>query len=69
MPNTRKILIVDDDPQPRDALTEQLSPHEEFEAFAAAGHRGAQVLRVEHDFHDCLGGRHRNSAEDEVEVG
>jgi DNA-binding response OmpR family regulator len=34
MPNTRKILIVDDDPEMRDALTEQLSLHEEFEAIA-----------------------------------
>jgi DNA-binding response OmpR family regulator len=32
MPNTRKILIVDDDTELRDALTEQLSLHEEFEA-------------------------------------
>jgi len=37
MPNTRKILIVDDDPQLRDALTEKLSLHEEFEAVAAHG--------------------------------
>ena len=29
MPNTRKILIVDDDAELRDALTEQLSLHEE----------------------------------------
>ena len=35
MPNTRKILIVDDDPELRDALTEQLSLLEEFEAVAA----------------------------------
>ena len=34
MPNTRKILIVDDDPEMREALTEQLSLHEEFEALA-----------------------------------
>jgi DNA-binding response OmpR family regulator len=34
MPNTRKILIVDDDPEMREALTEQLSLHEEFEAIA-----------------------------------
>jgi CheY-like chemotaxis protein len=27
MPNTRKILIVDDDQELRDALTEQLSLH------------------------------------------
>ncbi|HTH34451.1 MAG TPA: DNA-binding response regulator, partial [Xanthobacteraceae bacterium] len=32
MPNTRKILIVDDDAELRDGLTEQLSLHEEFEA-------------------------------------
>ena len=35
MPNTRQILIVDDDPELRYALTEQLSLHEEFEAVAA----------------------------------
>ena len=34
MPNTRKILIVDDDLEMRDALTEQLPPHEEFETLA-----------------------------------
>ena len=34
MPNTRKILIVDDDPEMRDALTEQLSLHQEFETLA-----------------------------------
>jgi DNA-binding response OmpR family regulator len=32
---TRKILIVDDDPELREALMEQLSLHEEFEAVAA----------------------------------
>jgi DNA-binding response OmpR family regulator len=46
MPNTRKILIVDDDAQLRDALTEQLSLHEEFEAAAAEnGTKGVQVAR------------------------
>ena len=35
MPNMRKILIVDDDPELRDALTEQISLHEEYEAVAA----------------------------------
>jgi len=46
MPNTRKILIVDDDAQLRDALTEQLSLHEEFEAVAAEnGTKGVQVAR------------------------
>ena len=46
MPNTRKILIVDDDPQLRDALTDQLSLHEEFEAAAAEnGTKGVQVAK------------------------
>ena len=36
MPNTRKILIVDDDTELREGLTEQLSLHEEFEAVGAA---------------------------------
>ena len=36
MPNTRKILVVDDDPGLRDALTEQLPLHDEFEAIARA---------------------------------
>jgi DNA-binding response OmpR family regulator len=34
MANTRKILIVDDDNELRDALVEQLALHEEFEAIA-----------------------------------
>jgi CheY-like chemotaxis protein len=47
MPNTRKILIVDDDPQLRDALTEQLSLHEEFEAVAAEnGSKGVQAAKA-----------------------
>jgi CheY-like chemotaxis protein len=47
MPNTRKILIVDDDLQLRDALTEQLSLHEEFEAVAAEnGSKGVQAARI-----------------------
>ena len=46
VPNTHKILIVDDDPQLRDALTEQLSLHEEFEAAAAEnGTKGVQVAK------------------------
>ena len=46
MPSTRKILIVDDDPQLRDALTEQLSLHEEFEAAAAEnGTKGVQTAK------------------------
>jgi DNA-binding response OmpR family regulator len=47
MPNTCKILIVDDDPQLRDALTEQLSLHEEFEAVAAEdGRKGVQAAKA-----------------------
>ena len=46
MPNTRKILIVDDDPELRDALTEQLSLYEEFEAVAAEnGNKGVQAAK------------------------
>jgi DNA-binding response OmpR family regulator len=46
MPSTRKILIVDDDRQLRDALTEQLSLHEEFEAAAAEnGTKGVKVAK------------------------
>ena len=47
MPNTRKILIVDDDPGLRDALTEQLSLHEEFEAIAVEdGSKGVQAAKA-----------------------
>jgi DNA-binding response OmpR family regulator len=47
IPNTRKILIVDDDPELRDALMEQLSLHEEFEAVAAEnGSKGAQAAKA-----------------------
>ena len=47
MPNTRKILIVDDDPELRDALVEQLSLHEEFEAIAAEnGTKGVQAAKA-----------------------
>jgi DNA-binding response OmpR family regulator len=34
MANSRKLLIVDDDPELRDALVEQLALHDEFEASA-----------------------------------
>ena len=48
MPNTRKILIVDDDPELRDALTEQLSLYEEYEAVAAEnGSKGVQAAKAE----------------------
>ena len=47
MPNTRKILVVEDDPELRDALTEQLSLHEEFEAVAAEnGSEGVQAAKA-----------------------
>jgi DNA-binding response OmpR family regulator len=47
MPNTRNILIVDDDPEMRDSLTEQLSLHEEFEALAAEnGSKGLQAAKA-----------------------
>ena len=47
MPNTRKILIVDDDPELRDALSEQLSLYEEFEAVAAEnGSKGVQAAKA-----------------------
>src|SRR6201997_126465 len=47
MPNTRKILIVDDDAELRDALTEQLSLHEEFEAVAVeSGSKGVQAAKT-----------------------
>ena len=47
MPNTRKILIVDDDPELRGALTEQLSLYEEYEAVAAEnGSKGVQAAKA-----------------------
>jgi DNA-binding response OmpR family regulator len=47
MSNIRKILIVDDDTELRDALVEQLSLHEEFEAVAAdSGAKGVQAARA-----------------------
>ena len=47
MPNTRKILIVDDDAELREALTEQLSLHEEFEAVAVdSGAKGVQAAKA-----------------------
>src|SRR5215468_10919070 len=47
MSNVRKILIVDDDSELRDALVEQLSLHEEFEAAAAdTGTKGVQAARA-----------------------
>ena len=47
MPNTRKILIVDDDPEMRDALTEQLSLHQDFETLAVEhGSKGVQAAKA-----------------------
>src|ERR671912_108199 len=47
MPNARKILIVDDDAELRDALVEQLALHEEFEAIAAdTGSKGVQAAKA-----------------------
>jgi DNA-binding response OmpR family regulator len=44
MPKRNKILIVDDDPGLLEALTEQLSLHEEFEAVAVeTGSKGVQA--------------------------
>jgi DNA-binding response OmpR family regulator len=49
MATTRKILIVDDDSDMRDALVEQLALHEEFEAVAAEnGTKGVQVAKAGH---------------------
>src|SRR3974390_3284936 len=47
MPNKRIILIVDDDPELREALVEQLALHGEFEATAAeSGATGVQAARA-----------------------
>ena len=47
MPNTRKILIIEDDPELRGALTEQLSLYEEYEAVAAEnGNKGVQAAKA-----------------------
>ena len=44
MTNTRKILIVDDDSELREALVEQLALHEEFESIAVDnGTKGVQT--------------------------
>src|ERR671912_2471906 len=47
MPNARKILIVDDDAELRDALVEQLALHEEFDASSAeSGSKGVQAAKA-----------------------
>ncbi|MET0575099.1 MAG: response regulator transcription factor [Mesorhizobium sp.] len=49
MSNARKILIVDDDTELREALVEQLALHEEFDAEAVdSGAKGVQVARNGH---------------------
>ena len=46
MPNTT-ILVVDDDSELREAVTEQLSMHEEFEVTAVgSGREGVQAAKV-----------------------
>jgi CheY-like chemotaxis protein len=44
MPNARKILIVDDETELREALFEQLSLHDEFEP--AAVDTGAKAVQA-----------------------
>ncbi len=47
MPNSRTILIVDDDNELREALVEQLSLHDEFEVVAAeTGSKGIQLAKA-----------------------
>src|SRR6266571_1952412 len=47
MTNVRRILIVEDDAELRDALVEQLALHEEFEALAADnGTKGVQTAKA-----------------------
>jgi DNA-binding response OmpR family regulator len=47
MAKATKVLVVDDDPELRDGLTEQLSLHEEFEAVAAEnGSKGVQAAKA-----------------------
>ena len=48
MSNARKILIVEDDPELRAALAEQLSLHDEFEPVAAVnGSAAIQAAKAE----------------------
>src|SRR3954469_11669270 len=47
MATARKILIVDDDTELRDALVEQLALHEEFESVAVdSGAKGVQAAKA-----------------------
>ncbi len=48
MPNSRKILIVDDDDDLRGGLVEQLALHDEFEAVAVeTGTKGVQMAKTD----------------------
>jgi DNA-binding response OmpR family regulator len=47
MPNTHKILVIEDDPELRGALTDQLSLYKEFETVAAEnGDKGMQSAKA-----------------------
>ena len=47
MSNTHKILIIEDDPELRGALTDQLALYEEYEAVAVEnGNKGVQVAKA-----------------------
>ena len=56
MPNSRKILIVDDDNELRNALVEQLALHDEFEAVAVdSGTKGvAEAKQDQIDLRLCF---------------
>src|SRR6201985_1181195 len=48
MSNKHKILVIEDDLELRDALTDQLSLYEEYEAVAAEnGNKGLQIAKTE----------------------
>ena len=57
MAKTSKVLIIDDDPELRDALTEQLSLHEEFQTVAVEnGSKGVQAAKagqIDPGHHGC----------------
>ena len=55
MPNSRKILIVDDDAELRGGLLEQLALHDEFEAIAVeSGTKGVKDHRKMRAFVDAV---------------